>query len=392
MVMAMRCRLALGLAALGVVAAACSSDPDNGEAGPEVPPVDPATGLRVAEFGPVPPLPDWPDNPPNETKRAIGKAIYFDTRLSGSGTATCGGCHLSITNFQSSAPLDLPDRSYPKIAPTLPRHTPSLLNLVYAPIMRWDGSHFIDLFDMAVFPLAEANMNLASSFPLGDVESVDVEGTQVVLQKKLTVDIPGYAVEFQKAFGQDIAKLPPADVWRLAGKAIATYLRVAVSRDAAFDRWNAGDDEAMSEGAVRGFALFRGRAKCAACHSGPLFSDFQFHNVSTALPDAAGKRADEGRSLVTHLAEDGGKFLTPMLRTAALTSPYLHDGSETTIASVIRKKSGANGQRDLNHDPILDQVGDFSDAEIEDIVAFLKALNGKPLDPVEVNSPTSFPN
>jgi cytochrome c peroxidase len=380
------------LAAFGAVAASCSSEPGDGETVLEVPPVDPATGLRVAEFGPVPPLPDWPDNPSNDAKKGIGKAIYFDTRLSGSGVGSCGNCHLSITHFQSSSPLDLPDRSFPMLAPTLPRHTPSLLNLVYAPIMRWDGSHFIDLFDMAVFPLAEANMNLASSFPLGDVESVDVEGTQVALKKKLTVDIPGYAVEFQKAFGEDIAKLPPADVWRLAGKSVATYLRIAVSRDAAYDRWNAGDDKAMSEAAVRGFALFRGRAKCSACHSGPLFSDFQFHNVSTALPDAAGKRADEGRSHVTHVAEDGGKFLTPMLRTSALTSPYLHDGSETTIAAVIRKKSGARGQQDPNHDPILNLVPDLSDVEIEDIVAFMKALNGKPLELAELNGPTSLPN
>jgi cytochrome c peroxidase len=372
----------------------CSSEAGNGteaNGSPNVPPVDARTGLRVAEHGPVPPLPDWPDNPPSLAKKALGKAIFFDPRLSGSGMATCGNCHLSVTNFQSGSPLDLPDRSYPNLAPTLPRHAPSLLNLVYAPMMRWDGSHFTDLFDMSVFPFAEGNMNLSRRLPPSDVEGIDVEGAQVALAQKLSIEIPGYAAEFQQVFGENIGTLTPPEVWRLAGKAVATYLRVAVSRDSAFDRWNAGDGAAMNDGAVRGLALFRGRAQCARCHSGPLFSDFQFHNVSTALPDEAGVRADDGRAHVTHLAEDGGKFLTPMLRTVALTSPYLHDGSETTIAKVIRRKTGAKGRSDPNHDAILEDAPDLTNAEIDDIVAFLKTLTGKPLDAMDLAGPETLP-
>jgi cytochrome c peroxidase len=385
---------ALSFAIFGVLS--CSSDagldaPPGGTT--QVPPVDPATGLRAAEHGPVPPLPEWADNPASDTKRALGRFIYFDARLSGSGTATCGNCHLSLTHFHSGSPLDLPDRSFPNITPVLPRHAPSLLNLVYAPMMRWDGSHFTDLYDMAVFPFAEANMDLSRRLPASDVEGIDVEGSQLVLADKLTREIPGYVAEFRNAFGEDIAQRTPQEIWRLAGKAVATYLRVAVSRDAAFDRWNAGDDQAMSEAAVRGFQLFRGKARCSQCHSGPLFSDFQFHNVSTSLSDAFGNRADEGREHVTHLAEDGGKFLTPMLRTVALTSPYLHDGSETTIASLLRRKMGAAGQKDPNHDQILDGAPDLSDAETDDILQFLKALTGKQLDISEVLSPdpATFP-
>ncbi|MET0594380.1 MAG: cytochrome-c peroxidase, partial [Polyangiaceae bacterium] len=168
---------ALGsLALLGV--ASCSSDAGIDAPNDDVtavPPVDPATGLRVATHGPVPPLPDWADNPTNEAKTTLGAQIFFDPRISGSGTATCGNCHLSVTNFHSGNPLDLPDRSFPNITPVLPRHAPSLLNLVYAPMMRWDGSFFTDLYDMAVFPFAEANMDLSRRLPASDVHGIDLE-------------------------------------------------------------------------------------------------------------------------------------------------------------------------------------------------------------------------
>ncbi|MET0592865.1 MAG: hypothetical protein ABW133_09210, partial [Polyangiaceae bacterium] len=212
-----------------------------------------------------------------------------------------------------------------------------------------------------------------------------------VLANKFTKEIPGYAVSFKNAFGEDITTQTPAQIWRLTGKAIATYLRIAVSRDAAFDRWNAGDASAMSEAAVRGFALFRGRGRCSSCHSGPFFSDFEFHNVSTSLPDANGQRADEGREHVTHAPEDGGKFLTPMLRSAAMTSPYLHDGSDTTITRLLKRKTGTRGRLDPNHDKILDSTTDLTDAELSDIVEFIKALTGKQIPIAELVGPTVFP-
>ncbi len=380
----------LALATLAVTAAAACASKSDSTAG-DVPPVNPATGLRAAELGPVPPLPEWPDNPATDAKMALGKSLFFDVRLSGSGTAACGNCHLSTTDFQSSTPLDVPDRSYPKLGPTLPRNTPSLLNIVYAKMLRWDGSYYTDLFDVAVLPYAEANMNLSHTLPAADVEEVDLAGAQKAMRQKLVVDIPGYKAAFQGAFGQDIEALAPGEVWRLAGKAMATYFRAIVSRDSKFDRWNAGDASTMSDAAVRGFTLFRGKAMCAACHSGPLFSDFQFHNVSTALPGPDGTRADEGRFKVTGAPKDRGAFLTPTLRSASLTSPYLHDGAETGIANVIRIKLGKRGTLDPNHDPTLDQIPDLTDGEIDDLVQFVKALEGVPLGPDVVNAPATFP-
>lgn len=355
-------------------------------------PVHPDTGLRIDDLGPVPALPEWADNPATPEKKELGRALFGDPRLSGSGKTVCGNCHFPLGDFQSGGPKDAPDRSYPAIVPTLPRNTPSLLNVVYAPMLRWDGAHFTDLTDEMVLPLAEANMNLAPGHPASEVDVIDVPGAQVALENKLTVEIAGYVPLFQTAFGQDISKLPPEEIWRLAGKALAVFIRIAVSRDSAFDRWNAGEDGAMGEDAIRGLTLFRGKAECVLCHSGPLFSDFKFHNIATSPPGADGKRPDEGRYLVTGKDEDRGAFLTPTLRSAAQTSPYLHDGSEVSISKVIaRKTSAATRALDPNHDAALDVLPELTDSEVQDIVAFLKALRGADIPIAELSAAPKLP-
>lgn len=355
-------------------------------------PVHPDTGLRVDDLGPVPALPEWADNPASPEKKELGRALFGDPRLSGSGKTVCGNCHFPIGDFQSAGPKDAPDRSYPGTTPTLPRNTPSLLNIVYATMLRWDGNHYTDLPDAMVLPFAEANMNLAPGHSASEVDVVDVPGAKTALKNKLTVEIPGYVPLFQQAFGEDIAALSEDEVWRLAGKALSVYVRIAVSRDSAFDKWNAGDDDAMGEEAIRGLAIFRGKGGCVLCHSGPLFTDFAFHNIATSPPGADGARADEGRYLVTNEEADRGAFLTPTLRSASHTSPYLHDGSEVSISQVIaRKTSAATRDLDPNHDAALDTLPDLSDAEVEDVVAFIKALNGADIPLEELTAVPKLP-
>lgn len=371
----------------------CSDSTSNDNAGENTPvyTVDPKTGLRASAFGPVPPLPVWEDNPSTEAKKELGRALFTDPRLSGSGKTSCPTCHFSINEFQSATPLDLPDRSYPNLTPSLSRHTPSLLNVVYAPMMRWDGAYFTDVYDMGVLPLAEANMNTGLSLPADQVEELDIPASQAALYTKLTETFPGYIAAYKAAFDQDISQLSAEQVWRLTGMAIATYLRVAVSRDAPFDRWNAGDDNAIDASAIRGFALFEGKARCVGCHSGPFFSDFAFHNVSTSLPLDDGTRPDEGRFRVTQAEKDRGAFLTPGLRSVAMTSPYYHDGSETGLAPVIRRKLGQGYAIDPDRDELLNNIPALSDAEIDDLVAFLKSLTGEPVSPADLAPPQSYP-
>ena len=352
---------------------------------PEEWPIDPVSGLRVPAHAPLPPVPDWADNPFNEAKRKLGRALFFDPRLSSSGNGNCPACHASFDAFQSGGIVDIPDRSFPNLEPKLTRNAPSLLNLVYAPVFRWDGSHGTNLYEQMALPFAESNMNLTPGIPAEDVHHVDVPLAQVELKRRLTEVVPAYIEWFDAAFDVDITEESLEDVWIMSGKALSIYIRGAVSKNSAFDRWNAGDDSAMSEAAVRGLKVFVGKGACNACHPGPLFSDFQFHNLSLSLPDENGVRPDEGRFGVTGNEEDRGAFLTPMLRSVTQTAPYFHDGSVGSIRRVMRHIASDASRKDPNYSPLLDRVQDLTDEEIEDLVQFLKALKGEEL-PISVTS------
>ena len=348
-------------------------------------PVDPASGLRVPAHGPLPELPDWEDNPFSEAKLKLGRALFFDPRLSSSGNGNCPACHASFDAFQSGGIVDIPDRSFPNLEPKLTRNAPSLLNLVYAPVFRWDGSHGTNLYEQMALPFAESNMNLTPGIPAEDVHHVDVPLAQVELKRRLTEVVPEYIEWFDAAFDVDISEESLEDVWMMSGKALSIYIRGAVSKNSAFDRWNAGDDSAMNEAAVRGLKVFVGKGACNACHPGPLFSDFQFHNLSLSLPDENGVRPDEGRYGVTGKEEDRGAFLTPMLRSVTQTAPYFHDGSVGSIRTVMRHIASPAARKDPNYSPLLDQVEELTDQDIEDLVQFLKALKGEEL-PAAVTS------
>jgi cytochrome c peroxidase len=341
-------------------------------------PVDPDTGLRIAALPPLPPVPEWEDNPYSEAKARLGQSLFSDPRLSGSGQGTCGNCHLPPAWFQSSTPTDVPDRSYPMLGPALRRNAPSLLNIVYAPMLRWDGSHFTNLYDAMVLPYAEANMNL-SQLGTEAGEEVDIPGAQAALYAALN-GIPGYVELFEIVFGVDIGEADEQQVWRLAGMALASYMSRVTTHGSVFDAWNQGEDVELSDAAIRGALLFAGEANCVVCHSGPLLSDFQFHNISSSPPGPDGARADEGRYLVTGREEDRGAFLTPMLRGASKTSPYFHDGVVTSVRGVIEQKSGSKATLDPNYDPLVALVPELRDEQVADIVEFLESLEGRPID------------
>jgi cytochrome c peroxidase len=333
--------------------------------------------LRVPELGPVPALPVSTSDPPTSDKIALGTDLYFDARLSGSGHTACASCHTYQTAFQDNLITPIPDRSYPSDRPALTRNTLSFYNIVYAPVMRWDGSQ-TDLASAMAFPFSEANMNLG----------MDVPSAQPVLQHRLTVDVPGYVALFQTAYAEDIRTLTPEAVWTLAGRALSAFVRLAVSRDTPFDRWNSGDDTAMSASAVAGLDVFQGKGRCIVCHRGPFFTDFSFHNLSTSPPGANGQRADEGRYDVTGAQADRGAFLTPTLRGAYDTAPYFHNGQAAGIFSVLDHLSSSAVIADPNHDTLFDTPLGLTMDDETNLVAFIQALRGTP---VTIVPPTSLP-
>jgi cytochrome c peroxidase len=154
--------------------------------------------------------------------------------------------------------------------------------------------------------------------------------------------------------------------------ALASFERTVLTGNAPFDRWKAGDKTAMSPAAVMGYELFNdvNRANCAACHSGPNFSDSDFHNT--------GIGADEpGRSAVTHQGKDMGAFKTPTLRNLKDTGPYMHDGSRKTLIQAIDLYDDG-GIKNPNLDPRIKPLK-LTEIEEADLAYFLDALNGEPV-------------
>ncbi|MCA9208463.1 MAG: c-type cytochrome, partial [Planctomycetales bacterium] len=137
--------------------------------------------------------------------------------------------------------------------------------------------------------------------------------------------------------------------------------------DAPYDRYKAGDQEALTESALRGMKLFFGKANCSACHSGHSFTDGGPHNLGVGIKDA---EPDVGRFAVSKQEGDKGSFKTPTLREIARTAPYMHDGRLKTLEEVVDyydKGGEANPQLDEEIYALK-----LTAEQKADLVAFLK--------------------
>jgi len=158
-------------------------------------------------------------------------------------------------------------------------------------------------------------------------------------------------------------------------KAIAAFERTIISTDSPFDKYMLGDAQAMDEAAVRGMALFKGKARCILCHNGPNFTDNQFHNLG--VPQEGPQKEDLGRYNVTRVNRDKGAFKTPTLRSITETAPYMHDGVFKTLEEVIDFLDKGGGPNP-NLSPLMKPLMLRPD-EKTDLIAFLKALTGAPV-------------
>jgi cytochrome c peroxidase len=187
-----------------------------------------------------------------------------------------------------------------------------------------------------------------------------------------------------RAFAAAFPAAPRVDASNLA-KAIATYERTLISPDTRFDRWIAGEPQALTQSEIAGFRLFTGKARCVQCHSGFAFSDYAFHDIG--LPGD-----DRGRGAVLRLEAAEHAFKTPGLRELGRSAPYMHDGSLATLDDVLRHyQSGVVERATLSKD--LARGLDLSEAERGDLIAFLRTLTSEaePLPPDRIVPATAGP-
>jgi cytochrome c peroxidase len=290
-----------------------------------------------------PPMPAENTNTPARVE--LGRALFFDPRLSGSGASSCATCHNPSLGWSDGQKTAIGFNGQ-----VLGRATPTIVNTAYNTQFMWDGRKK-SLEDQALGPMKAAD-EMNTDFP-------------AVIERLRT--LPGYRAMFAKAYpGEPIGE-------ETLAKALAAFERSVISRDSAFDRWLAGDVRALTPEQYRGFRVFTDPQKgnCAACHSGPNFTDNGFHNIGLASKGSP----DLGRYNVRKVAAMRGAFKTPTLRDIELTAPYFRDGSATTLRQVVDHYArGGDDRSNISGDV---KVLQLSEQEKDDLVAFMRALTGR---------------
>jgi cytochrome c peroxidase len=295
--------------------------------------------------GVLPPMiPDG--NPVTSEKVALGQKLYFDPRLSKDDSVSCATCHDPLHAFAEPRPVSLGVGGAKGT-----RNAPTVLNAAFLQEQFWDGRA----------PTLEEQ----SKGPL--VNPVEMAMPDHAAVEKKVQALPEYAPLFESAFGDEKVTID-----RIA-QAIASFERTLITLEAPIDRFIAGDTKAISAAAQRGWELFNGKARCNTCHGHvgafPMFTDELYHNL--------GIGSDPGRFAISKEPKDTGAFKTPHLRNVAKTAPYMHDGSEATLALVIdfyNRGGNPNPNLDGGMRPLA-----LTDAEKADLVALLETFTSDDL-------------
>lgn len=281
-------------------------------------------------------------------KAELGKKLFFDPILSGDSSVSCASCHQPAYAFADTSAV-----SKGVAGRTGNRNTPSAMNLLFQRTFFWDG-RATTLEDQALKPIANpVEMNL----PIAEAV------------RRLNNN-PAYRSYFRRLFNAD------PDSTNLA-QALAAFERTLETSDSPFDKWKFYDEaNAVSDAVKRGFVLFNEKGKCVKCHFGADFTAREFRNIG--LFD--GKLLnDSGRMLISHKAEDLGKFKTPGLRNIEMTAPYMHDGRFRTLKEVIEFYNETEKiiAHPINKDTILAKPLGLTEKEKADLEAFLISLTDK---------------
>ncbi|HTB89846.1 MAG TPA: di-heme enzyme [Steroidobacteraceae bacterium] len=309
------------------------------------------------------------DNPMSSLKVALGRRLFFETRLSSTGRYSCASCHRPQIAF-----TDGRAHAQGATGELVRRGAMSLTNVAYNPAFTWSSDKVRSLE-------AQMRQPLFNEHPVE--MGLEKNGTAAV--NALTAD-PSYGAQFAAAFPGDAE---PFSMQHII-EAIASFERTLISGRSPFDRYVFNDDRAaLSESAKRGMALFYStRVGCAQCHSGINFTGaivYEGHTearalfANTGLYDLDGRGAypssDRGLIEVTHRAADMGKFKVPTLRNVALTAPYMHDGSLPNLDAVLDhyvRGGHKNALQDRRVRPFI-----LSETERVDLLEFLASLTDR---------------
>lgn len=320
------------------------------------------TGARAADWQALPEKAPVPaDNPMTPIKIELGKMLYFDPRLSSSGTVSCFSCHSVMEGGDDHRPVSIGVHGLKG-----GRNAPTVWNAAFESVQFWDG-RANTLEDQAKGPIANpVEMGMA-----------DV-GLAVDRIRKIT----GYKPYFDRAFGSG----DNISVDNIA-KAIATYERTLITHGSPYDRFVQGDKTALTAEQQRGMQAFD-KAGCTACHSGAMFNGppmpvgsgfyMKFPLYADSAYVAKYHLADDpGRYNVTRKDADKNLWRVPTLRNLVFTAPYMHNGSVKSLDEAVRVMASTQLNKQL------------PEQDVRDIVHFLEGLTGPfPVDVMPRLPPT----
>lgn len=351
-----------GLIFPGVVLAQKIADLDASNPIVSIP--DPPLGIGTEKDAPAK-LTEFPD-PPTPERVRLGRWLFFDQRLSADNTISCASCHRPQHAFSEPTPVSTGIGGQQG-----GRKAPSFTNQAWTqfPHFFWDGR--------------AASLEEQAGGPMINPIEMGNKNHEVVVARIAAIE--GYPKYFREAFGTE-----EVSIERIT-KAIADYERTRMSGNSAWDRWRAGDRDAVSDEVKQGHRLFFGNAFCNNCHLGPNLTDSKFHNLGVGWDPETKQFTDAGRSAITKKEADTGAFKTPSLRDVSKRAPYMHDGSIKTLREVVKfysKGGEPNPHLDRKIDRRFAEQLDFSEEEITALVKFMEALDG---EGYQDTAPTEFP-
>ena len=288
------------------------------------------------------------DNPVTPAKIELGRDLFYETSLSSNNSKACASCHSVSESFSDQGnAVSMGVNNQRGL-----RNAPGLMNVAYDTTFFWDGR--------------ASSLEMQAGMPiLNPIEMGNDSNTVVATLNK----IPYYRVLFAEAFGDTASTGTASQItFQRIRYALATFERTLISGGSDYDRFANGDSSALSASAQRGLALFNSSStNCSRCHSGVNFSDNAYH--STGLTPFY---SDDGREDFSGLQSDDGRFRTPSLRNVALTAPYEHDGSFTTLEAVVQHYSNG-GEHNSTQDSLIKPLN-LSTQQQTDIIAFLNSL------------------
>ncbi len=298
-------------------------------------------------FKPLPADAGTPQRPLTPERVALGRALFFETRVSSDGKGSCGGCHNPYFYGTDALP-----RSVGVGGKVIPRNAPTVFNTALQFVQHYGGNR-ADVEEQAVkalvSPLAYGNADYAAA------------------ESRLRA-LPGYRAMFEKAFPGETEPVT-AENW---GKAIGAFERTLIT-PAPFDHYLKGDKAALNAQAKQGLDKFMTYG-CSGCHNGvtiggQMYQKFgltQDYWVLTGSKEIdLFKDRDKGRIRDTKNEADAFIFKVQQLRNVAMTPPYFHDGSVAELSDAVRIMGKLQLGRDL------------TDADISDIKTFLQSLTGE---------------